>query len=389
MSRKEQIKELLTFTKGEQNGILVLIIIMIIVILINIFSDSFIERKDYNFSDFEKEIEEFEKGLIPIEDNSSKTSYYDNKYDTLKLFSFNPNNTSNKEWVLLGLSDKQIKTINNWQSKGGKFKYKSDLKRIYGIFDTQYNILSPYIVLPEKDFFSDKENFYKNTVRNSNYDTEKKIPDVEEYFKFNPNKTSNEDWQLLGFSQKQITTIKNYVNKGGKFYKKEDLKKIYGIKDFQYERIKDYIELTDKKDKSENQRKIRQKVDINNLSSEEFIELGGFWKYNGVRIVKYRNILGGYYNKEQLLEVYGIKKQYYDKVAEYIIIDKQKIEKIHINFAETSELGRHPYISYKNAKIILDYRNKNGAFKQLSELINKNIISKSLYEKISPYLKVK
>ncbi len=392
MSRKEQFKEYFIFTKGERDGILVLIFVIIFAIFVNIYSDIFTKKDDYNFSKFEKEIAEFEKSLTPKEEKYNKNSYCDKKYDTLQLFSFNPNNTPKKDWKLLGLSDKQIKTINNWQSKGGKFKYKNDFKRIYGISETQYQKLYPYIDLPEKKNYV--QNFdYGSYDKNYKKDkSEYTIPDVEQYFEFNPNEISDTEWQQLGFSQKQTAIIRNYLNKGRKFYKKEDIKKIYGIKDFQYERIKDYIKLPAKKDKTESREKeikSNSKVDINNLSAEEMKELGKFWQYNATRIVKYRNLLGGYCKKEQLLEVYGMKREYYLKVADDIIIDKSKLEKININFAEVSELGRHPYISYEEAKKILKYRNKNGAFKQLNDLISKEIISKSLYNKISPYLKVK
>ncbi len=383
MSRKEQIKEFFTFTKGEKRGIIVLIILVILVILVNQFSYLFIKESKTDFSEFRKEIADFEKSLTPIQENYSDNSYLDKKYDTLQLFTFNPNTVSDKDWKLLGIAERQIKTINNWKNKGGSFKYKNDLKRIYGISEEQYQKLKNYIDLPEKKLYSEESNYKTSDNKASEY----KIPDVKKYFEFNPNETSELDWKLLGFSQKQISTIKNYLNKGGKFYKKEDLKKIYGIKEFQYNRIEDYIKLSEKKDNIENQTNV--KVDLNNLSEEEFKELGGFWKYNAVRIVKYRNLLGGYYKKEQLLEVYGMKREYYLKVADDIIIDKSTIEKIHLNFAEVSELGRHQYITYKEAEQILDYRNKHGAYKKLEDLFEKEVISKSLYDKISPYLKVK
>ena len=227
----------------------------------------------------------------------------------------------------------------------------------------------------------------KDSDKSQNNNSDYKIPDVKRYFDFNPNEVSDSEWQELGFSQKQISTIRNYLNKGGKFYKKEDLKKIYGIKEFQYKRIEDYIKLPKKEENIENQTNV--KVDLNNLSEEELKELGGFWKYNAVRIVKYRNLLGGYYKKEQLLEVYGMKREYYLKVSDDIIIDMNNIKQININFAEVSELGKHPYLSYKEAEKILDYRNKKGAISKLEILIEKGIISNDLFDKISPYLKVK
>ncbi|QEK50469.1 hypothetical protein FYC62_01375 [Pedobacter aquae] len=44
-------------------------------------------------------------------------------------------------------------------------------------------------------------------------------------FRFNPNHLPVEDWIKLGLSEKQAHSIKKYEAKGGKFYKKEDVKK--------------------------------------------------------------------------------------------------------------------------------------------------------------------
>lgn len=394
---KEDIKELLIFTRGEKKGIIVLVILIITIILVNQFSFLFYEEKETDFASFKNEIAEFEKSLIPIDENKQLNSYYNKMYDTLQLFSFNPNTTSPKDWKLLGLSNKQIKIINNYLNKGGKFYSKKDFKKIYGISETQYQKLYPFIDLPDKKNYAQNVDYEKyNKTSKKNYDkksSEYTIPDVEEYFKFNPNIISDNEWQKLGFSQKQIVTIKNYLNKGGKFYKKEDLKKIYGIQDFQYERIKNFIEIPEKENNNDYKKEElvveNKKVDINNLSADEMKKLGKFWQYRATRIVKYRNWLGGFYKKEQLLEVYGMKMDDYLKIKDDIIIDKSKLEKIHLNFAEVSELGRHPYISYEEARKILDYRNKKGPFKSVNDLLEKDLISKDLYDKISPYLKVK
>ena len=125
------------------------------------------------------------------------------------------------------------------------------------------------------------------------------------------------------------------------------------------------------------------------MSKDDFIKLGGSWKYFSDRIVNFRSILGGFYKKEQLLEVYGLKKDFYNKVSELIKIDQKKIIKININFAEESDLNKHPYISYTDANKIISYRNLSGSYKDLNQLTTNNLISKDTFKKISPYLKVK
>ncbi len=373
MSFKEQIKEFFIFTKGESRGIVLLLILLFIVIIINLSSEYFIPETEFDFSKYEELFSE-------LQDSTNYLKSENSKYDTLSLFSFNPNNLSSVQAKNLGLSEYQYSMIKKYLSAGGVFKFKSDFKKIYSIGEEQFQKLYPYINLPDKKISTQNYNSGESV-----FSENKKI----NYFVFDPNILKDSGWSKLGFSEKQIVSIRNYINSGGKFYKKEDLKKLYVINDKKYFELEPYIKITEIKKETDNKEKINPKVDINNLSAEQMKKYGKFWQYNATRIVKYRNLLGGYYKREQLLEVYGVKKQYYDKIADDITVDKSKLEKININFAEISELGRHPYISYENAKKIIEYRNKNGFINDLKILKSKHIIPPDLYDKISPYLKVK
>lgn len=374
MSFKEQLKEYFTFTKGESKGITVLIIILFLTVIINLSSQYFSEQPDYDFSKYNKLLSELKSDSITSIENSIS------KYDTLNLFKFNPNYLTSLNSRKLGISDYQYNMIQKYLHSGGTFKYKSDFAKIYSITDKQFAYLKPYIDLPEKEY----QNKHEVSENNSVNSLKRNII----YFDFNPNTLDDAGWLNLGFSEKQIHSIRKYINAGGKFYKKEDLKKLFVVDDKKYSELEPFIVIP-KNLVNNNIEKEHQKVDINNLSADEMKKLGKFWQFNATRIVKYRNLLGGFYKKEQLLEVYGVKKQYYDKIAADIIIDKSKVKKININFAEVSELGRHPYIPYQDAKIIIEYRNKNGFINNLNILKTKNIIPSDLFNKISPYLKVK
>ena len=73
----------------------------------------------------------------------------------------------------------------------------------------------------------------------------KEIKEVQ-YFKFNPNEIGPESWALLGFSEKQAQSIIKYREKGGYFYKKEDLKRLYVVDDSLYVLLEPYIALEGK-----------------------------------------------------------------------------------------------------------------------------------------------
>lgn len=374
MSFKEQLKEYFIFTKGESKGVTVLLVILILTVIINLSSQYFSEQPDNNFLKYEKLISELKSDSITSIENSIS------KYDTLILFKFNPNYLTLSISKKLGISEYQYNMIQKYLNFGGIFKCKSDFEKIYSINNKQFAYLKPYIDLPDKEYQKKYEISRKNSINTF----KKKII----YFDFNPNTLDDEGWYNLGFSEKQIHSIRKFINAGGMFYKKEDMKKLFVVNEKKYSELEPFIHIPE--DSVKNKIEIKHiKVDVNNLSAEEMKKKGKFWQYNATRIIKYRNLLGGFHKKEQLKEVYGIKNEYFDKIKDDIIIDKSKLEKINVNFAEVSELGRHPYISYEIARIIIDYRNKHGAYKSVEEIKIKNKISDIVFKKISPYIKVK
>jgi DNA uptake protein ComE-like DNA-binding protein len=376
LSFKQQIKEYFSFSKGETKGMVILLVLIFTVSLMNIFSNTFSVNKKQDISSFIQEINAFEK-----QKKSLDSSYHIN----FSGFMFNPNQTNDDEWRKLGMNEKQIRTINNYLLKGGQFNIKSDLRKIYGISEKQYSQLEPFIDLPD----------IKEDYNNSHtYHDFKKLNKTELFF-FDPNLINDSEWMKLGFSEKQVKIIRNYINSGGTFYQKEDLKKVFVINDEKYNELKDFIIInTDRISNKKNNDIIEnsfnsQKVDINTFTLEQFSELGGSWKYFASRIVKYRNYLGGFHTKEQLLEVYGFTKDFYDKISNVVEIDLSKVEKINVNFAEVNELSKHPYLNYDDAQKIIDYRNKKGALKDINELYNNNIISSETFQKIKFYLSIK
>ncbi len=211
-------------------------------------------------------------------------------------------------------------------------------------------------------------------------------------FPFNPNNLSEEKWQLLGLSHKQIKTIKSYESKGGKFYKKEDLKKIYTITEDEYTILEPYIIIPKDTIKKEwnkiNESKIHSlpPIDINSCDSIDLLNIPGIGLKTASRIITYRNNLGGFISKEQLREIYGIDSIRYQQIIIYILVDPNNIKQININKASIKELLLHPYIDYYLAKTIVETRKNKQPFNSLEDFKTQTKIYNELYNKLSPYL---
>lgn len=364
------IKDYFSFTRGEKRGTLVLLLIIIVLIIVNFYIDILKKNTQTDFSEFESAINTFEK----------ETHNNQKREITTEFFQFNPNTISDEEWIRLGFKDWQIKTINNYKAKGGNWKTKNDVSKIYGLDTAHFKLLYPFILLPEN---SDK--------KTKSFNDTKKL--IIEYFKFDPNKISKEEWKKLGFKDWQIKTIFNYKAKGGSWKSKTDVQKIYGLSETDYSKLEPYILLPEKAEKKKytaSKKDYSIKVDINTADSKELTNLKGIYseKYATI-IIKHRDKIGGFKSKEQLKDVWNMSVETYNGLIKQVIIGKYEPKKINLNTSSAQQLQSHPYIDWKTANAIYKYRIANGDYKEVEEVRKIHLISKKTYLKIAPYLIVK
>jgi len=129
-------------------------------------------------------------------------------------------------------------------------------------------------------------------------------------------------------------------------------------------------------------------ININQADSLEFRKLKGIGEVFSSRIVRYRNWLGGFYGKEQLLEVYGIDSILYQRILPHLKVSINDLRKINVNTCSKKDLASHPYISYKLAKQIVKYREHHGAYTSLDELKRFPLIEEQLFRSIAYYLEL-
>jgi len=211
-------------------------------------------------------------------------------------------------------------------------------------------------------------------------------------FPFDPNTLTLSGWQELGFTEKQAEQIINYRSKGGYFYKKTDLKKIYCITEEDYQILENHINITPKqKQEQKKEETILQhfyKIELNSADSLDLQKIYGIGQKTASQIIKYREMLGGYVSVNQLNEVYIIDSNRFLQISPHVYVDEQSIQKININKLSIRELSKHPYIDDYLAKSIVNYRQKNGNYTEISEIKKAVLIYEELYLKIAPYLSV-
>jgi len=220
------------------------------------------------------------------------------------------------------------------------------------------------------------------------------------YFDFDPNNLPDESWKTLGMNEGQIRVINKYQSKGGKFRKKEALKKIHVISENDYARLEPYIKIKEqpndttkhyeKKNLLPETKRVVAHVDIGIADTIELQAVKGIGPSRARGIFFYRQKLGGYYSVKQLREVFGIDSAAFAEIAEQVFIrDTANIRTININTADVEQLSSHPYIRKKLATLIVSYRKEHGNFNDIDAIRHLPLVDEDLYFKLAPYLKVK
>ncbi|MET0572657.1 MAG: helix-hairpin-helix domain-containing protein [Pedobacter agri] len=215
-------------------------------------------------------------------------------------------------------------------------------------------------------------------------------------FKFDPNQLNAGGWQLLGLSPKQAQAVVNYVSKGGKFRKAEDLQKMYTISPELYQKLLPFVIIDPRFSsyprnestyaKKEFAKKPVAIIDINHADSAELEEIKGIGPALARRISKYRDRLGGFYRKEQLLDVYGLDSSRYDEIKDQVKLGPAVYKTVNLNTAQFEDMKRIPYLSLKQMNAIIQYRKQHGSYATSADLKKIVILNPELIERISSYI---
>lgn len=139
---RQWVRNFFGFSGREVNGFLVLVPLLLITISSEPLYQWYLSTREVDFS---KDARMLDSLVALIEKpRTVKNSPLDS------LFEFNPNTTSVDLMVSLGMSNHLSTRIATYRRKGGTFRVKSDLLKIYGVDSALYLRLYPYITLPEK-----------------------------------------------------------------------------------------------------------------------------------------------------------------------------------------------------------------------------------------------
>lgn len=206
--------------------------------------------------------------------------------------------------------------------------------------------------------------------------------------RFDPNNYLEADWAYLGLSLKQVAVVMNFTKRV--LYSNEDLKKIFVIPPTLFELIKDSTFYPARENKMFEQTKEKQipikSLHLNAAMAKDLEQLKGIGPFYAKMILKYRDALGGFVDKNQLLEVYKMTPEVFAILENNCIIDPSLCKMININTASSIELQSHPYLDWNQANSIVKIRQQKILYINVNELLESHLIDENTFLKLLPYL---
>ena len=214
---------------------------------------------------------------------------------------------------------------------------------------------------------------------------------------FNPNTVDRADWLDMGLPPKAFESLERYRMKGGIFRNTAQVFKIPNLGRELAQQMEPLLMLPDSSKKGitfrtgEKRKKPSPPTgpfDLNRADSLQLSSVFGIGSKTASRILRYRENLGGFIQKEQLYEVWGLDSLVAEELMDRTFISSQPgIRKINPNTAEEETMAAHPYIRKGLGRLIVRYRRQHPAFSKPEDLLGIRLFRKEQLEQLRPYLR--
>lgn len=286
----KELRQLFVFTQKEKYGIFVLLSLIALLIAVNLSLPFFITNQPVDTSKWEAEVENYyaqkKVGIVSGTDSS-----------VINIHPFDPNNVAPEFLLKIGLPSKVVSNWMKYIEKGGYFKSKEMVSKVYGMRPEDFDRIAKYLVFPVKEAVNKlPEKTVDNYNRESDYN---KVVDEksenEHSLMIEPVEINNADsLELLsvpGIGPTLSSRIIKYRKMLGGYYSVEQLREVYGLKEEHFNLALPH--LTVNKD-------LVNRFNINFSSMNEIGRHPYIGYKTAKRIVQRRDTNGRYESTEQL-----------------------------------------------------------------------------------------
>ncbi len=301
------IKNFLTFSRGERNGIIILILLVLLLMFSPIFYRTFYRAIPSYNSDFYAKADSFFSSLSPIPEETVK--FRENPIESeeietsriRKYFLFDPNTVTVEELVQLGLSVKQANVIEKYRSKGGLFQTPEQFSKVYVIDSSTFLKLKPWIKINRLTLNSHPK------VKRDSFPKVEKVAAIVEL-----NSTDTlELVKIKGIGKSFARRIIAYRNLLGGYVNIHQLKEVYGIKPELINTIESSVTIDSTRIKL---------INLNLVSYEELKKHPYLSDYQSRAIIFYRSKVGSFKSTQELIRNKILPNDTYESIKSYLTI---------------------------------------------------------------------
>ena len=305
------------------------------------------------------------------------------------LFSFDPNTVSYDELLELGFEKQTAVSLLKYRARGKVFEIAEEFALCYGVTDSMFKALRPYIVIAEQFRAKPREQIKSQSssatdslqqLRREQWEEKRNRRIPHPFEKFRIDTVGIEYLQLIGFTYRQAEGLIDYRDSGVEGIRNmAELSDCWAVSVEMADSLARYIIFPEPKPYG-------GKIEINSADSATLVTVRGIGPKTAGAIVRYRQLLGGYVNIDQLSELKCVTSENFALFSKQICCDSCVFSKIDINFAAASELELHPYMTRKAINKIIQLRKSKGGWKSIEEIVKDDIFREEQVISLAPYL---
>lgn len=377
----KDLKELIYLTPKERRSVTILLVAFALLLVTRIWVGSYYKGKATISKD--KVYDLLERYHTPLQSDPSIA--------TATLIDFDPNSIGIDQLIQSGWPEYPAKSLINYRQKGGVFKVKSDLEKIYGIDEAFYQLIYDHIMLPDElEINNSRAEVISEPIATKNTPL---------LLQFDPNKATLEELIQMGWPKWVAANLIKYRDKGGIYRTAESLKNVYGLTDSMYQIYKPFIMINEEEKEKDTSTATYSngkpsvltadlfKINLNSCNSDDLIQLKGIGPTYAKMILEFREKLGGFYSVDQLYDIPYIKPEAIANNLNYFEVDNS-FKRMDIQKLSFSKIVNHPYTSYESTKVLSNYFRFRDQKEYLDTFLLKGSINQDTLTKLEPYLRL-
>lgn len=297
---------------------------------------------------------------------------------TVVLSPFDPNEADFHEMVAAGVPRRVAVNLIKWRTAGKVYRIAEDVALCYGVSDSLYDLLAPYIIIGERYAI------HGSSERGDDRRYADERPARELHLEpFLIDTASAAYLRRVGFSKRQAELLVRYRDMIGGIRDMEEFRECYAVTPEMADTLAPYIIFPAPAVAASDD----GRIELNSADSATLRSVWGIGEKSVADIIRYRELLGGYHSVVQLAELKTVTEANFEKISKQIYCDSCKIRKIDINFASPKSLAEHPYVSDRALRRIVKQRQLKGGWVSIEEMIDDDIFSPEEAARLAPYLR--